>query len=189
MRTQQARIEAYQHMAHTYSDVREYLPWLYQQAADAQCPIAELGVRTGRSTAALLAGAGTRRGVTVWSVDRDMPDVPPSWLADPLWHFARCDSVSIQAQKHLPPALGLLFIDTAHDYATTLAELLTYGHRVIPGGWIACHDTQWDEGDVALPEPTGPVAQALDDYTKALGWTWANLPGTYGMGVIEVPNG
>jgi predicted O-methyltransferase YrrM len=113
--------------------------------------------------------------------------VPLAWHSDPAWSFAQCDSVSSQAQAFLPPSIDLLFIDTSHTYEQTLKELACYGPRMRRGGLIACHDTQWDEGDVSLPAPGGPVAEALDTYCERTGHAWRNRqsgPGFYGLGII-----
>lgn len=175
----------YIHRAGQSSDIADHLPWLLAQASRRKV-IAELGVRGGNSTAALLCGAGRAYG-HLWSVDINPPDVPAGWHQDPIWSFAQCDSVSAQALAFIPNTLDMILIDTSHTYDQTMAELAAYGPRMRRGGLIACHDTQWDEGDISLPKPGGPVTAALDDYTLATGRTWRNRdsrPGLYGMGII-----
>ena len=172
------------------SDISDHLPFLLN-CATARPVIVELGVRTGRSTSALLLGAHWSKG-HVWSVDVNPPDVPLLWHQDPRWSFAQCDSISAQALAFAPPEIDLLFVDTSHDYLTTLAELSAWMPRVKRNGGIALfHDTQWDTGDVSLPEPAGPVAHALTAYCTHIdpALTWYNRhspPGLYGLGVIEL---
>lgn len=181
------RENTYRDKLAAWSDIQDHMPAL-MLAATKHPIIAELGVRAGNSTAALLLGAHWAKG-RVWSVDVNAPDVPQIWHQDPGWRFAQCDSVSAQAQAFLPPLLDLLFIDTSHTYAQTLAELTAYLPRMRDGGVIMCHDTQWDTGDVSLPEPGGPVTQALDDFCARFKLSWRNLrsrPGFYGMGVIDL---
>ena len=169
-----------------WSDIQDHLPFLHTAAINRPA-IAELGVRYGNSTAALLAAAALGEG-HVWSVDIAPAGVPLAWHQDPRWSFAQCDSVSAQAAAFLPATIDLLLIDSSHTYEATLAELRAYARRVRRrSGLIACHDTQWDEGDRHLPAPGGPVTAALDDYCAETGLKWTNRPsgaGGYGLGVI-----
>lgn len=184
------REDTYRERASSPSDIWDQLPFLLK-CATARPRIVELGVRTGRSTSALLLGAHWSKG-HVWSVDRNPPDVPLVWHQDPRWSFAQCESTSAQALAFAPAEIDLLFVDTAHDYATTLAECRAWVPRVRRGGGIALfHDTHWDDGDVALPGPTGPVARALTAYctdeTDGLAWYDRHGgAGSYGLGVIEL---
>ena len=182
------REDLYRQVSGEPSDIRDHLPYLLN-CATARPVIVELGVRTGRSTAALLLGAHWSKG-HVWSVDVNPPDVDPIRLQDPRWSFAQCESTSSQAQVFAPAEIDLLFVDTSHDYGQTVAELAVWVPRVKrDGGIVLLHDTQWDHGDVSLPEPVGPVALALDAYTAQHGLTWYNRdspPGLYGLGVIEL---
>lgn len=182
------RENQYRERASVASDIWDQLPFLLK-CASARPVIVELGVRTGRSTSALLLGAHWSKG-HVWSIDQNPPDVPLLWHQDPRWSFAQCDSTSAQALAFPPAEIGLLFVDTAHDYATTLAELRAWVPRISRDGGIALfHDTHWAEGDAALSEPAGPVARALDAYCAETALTWLNRyggPGTYGLGVIEL---
>ena len=81
----------------------------------------------------------------------------------------------------LPAIADVVFIDTAHTYDHTLAELRAYAPRA---PLVLLHDTQFVNGADA-GTPTGPVARALDDYCAEAGLTWVNRPGSYGMGCIR----
>jgi predicted O-methyltransferase YrrM len=171
------------------SDIADYLLFIYQQAWQAatsrrRAVFAELGVRTGNSTCAFLAALEEASKGELWSVDIADPQVPLGWRGLPWWHLLTANDVSVEASSWLPPELDLLFIDTSHTYEHTLIELALYVPRVRRGGLVLLHDTQWEAPDVALPEPTGPVARALDAYCRETGLAWQNLPGKYGLGII-----
>lgn len=169
----------------TRSDIRGHLEFIHAEAL-GRAVIAELGVRSGNSTCAILAAIGQAGLGELWSVDQDVPWVPRSWYQLPHWHFLQADDISGQARSWVPEQLDMLLIDTSHDQDHTLAELVAYGLRVREGGVILCHDTQWVPGDLELREPTGPVARALDVWCQAGGMAWENRAGSYGMGVIRI---
>lgn len=157
------------------SDISLHLPFLYESAQGGT--VIELGVRSGNSTAAFLAA-----GAEVWSVDTQEPQVPPEWHENPSWHFLLGDDLSPEILAGLPAKAGIVFIDTAHTYEHTLAELRAYAPRA--GLLVLLHDTQWVSG-TDTGTPTGPVAHALDDYCVEAGLSWVNRPGSYGMGCIR----
>jgi len=81
------------------SDIREYLPFLYEQARSRPgCRVLELGTRMGNSTLAFLAGAAPSGG-HVWSVDVDNVAIHPDgmlpWRGVPQWTFTRGNDVSL----------------------------------------------------------------------------------------------
>ena len=174
------------------SDIREYLPLLYEYACKARV-IVELGTRKGNSTLVLLAGAQVSGG-HVWSVDVDPCDRDPEGMGPlagcPLWTFTRGDDLHPAVLAALPQEIDLLFCDTSHFYKETLAECRVYVPRIAPGGTALFHDTKlfpWtaSAGPASAPE-VPPVRQALDDYCAEAGLSWEDLPGEYGMGVIRV---
>lgn len=174
------------------SDIREYLPFLHEQARSRPgCRVLELGTRKGNSTLAFLAGV-KESGGHVWSCDvsdcaRDPEGMAP-WSRVPQWTFVRGDDMDLSVQSLLPVQADVLFIDTSHEYEHTLAELRAYVPRVAPGGVVLMHDThvigwpgyQWDR-DVS------PVWAALDEYCAEAGLAWQDLPGKYGLGTLRVP--
>jgi len=177
-----------------YSDIRGHLDFIYGEALrlcargrGRPVDLAELGVRSGNSTCALLAAIEVAGSGDLWSVDIAEPQVPDTWHGLEYWHFRLADDLSAAARLHIRPRLDLLFIDTSHSQDHTMAELAAYGPRVRPGGLILCHDTQWDEGDTELDAPVGPVARALDDWCTLRHLKWENRPGSFGLGVIRVP--
>jgi cephalosporin hydroxylase len=173
-----------------WSDIQEYLPFLHETARSYPgVRVLELGTRKGNSTLAFLAAAEAAGG-HVWSADisdvtRDPEGMAP-WARCPWWTFTRGDDTDPAVQSLLPARCDVLFIDTSHEYAHTLAELRAYVPRLAAGGVALLHDTHvtgWPgyrrEGN--LP----PVWQALDDYCPETGLSWEDTPGVYGLGVIR----
>ena len=158
------------------SDIALHLPFLYESAQGST--VIELGVRTGNSTAAFLAA-----GAEVWSVDTQMASVPHEWHGNPRWHFLLGNDLSPEILAGLPATADIVFIDTAHTYEHTLAELRAYAPRA--RALVLLHDTQW-AGGIDTGTPTGEVARALDGYCVEAGLSWENRPGSYGLGVIRV---
>ena len=170
----------------SWCDIQGHLGFLYAQA-QGRAVMAELGVRAGNSTCALLAAAETTGHGQLWSVDFAPPQVPAAWMQLPYWHFLQAGDLSEEARLFVPAELDLLLIDTSHDYGHTLEELAAYAPRVRPGSVILCHDTCWLPGDIESRLPIGPVSRALDSWSEQSGLGWDNRPGSYGMGVIEIP--
>ena len=171
------------------SDIREYLPFLYEQARSRPgARMLELGSRKGNSTLAFLAGA-KEAGGRVWSCDvtnvaRDPEGMLP-WARHPLWTFVHGDDMDPAVQAALPPEVDVLFIDTSHEYEHTLAELRAFMPRVAPGGIALFHDTNlYDWPGYPWTGDVPPVQQALNEWCDQAGRSWENLPGHYGLGVI-----
>lgn len=178
-------LDGYVRRAHLPSDIIEYLPLLYGYARLYEgCRVQELGTRDGNSTLAFLAAAEAVGG-HVWSVDinRGCPDNPNGMLPfkhSTYWTFTAGDSADPAIVNCQPPEIDVLFIDTSHDYAQTLAELWAYVPRLTPGGTALLHDTKGSYDDFG-------VRRALDIFCAETGRTWAELPGCQGLGVITLP--
>ncbi len=80
--------------------------------------------------------------------------------------------------------VDILFIDTSHAYAHTLAELQLYAPRVRKGGLVFLHDTEVRVPDSLIGEPEYPVKKAITEYCDANGYGWRNL--TYCNGMAEI---
>ena len=183
--------DAYRDRLSRWSDIQEYLPFLYEQARSRPgCRVLELGSRKGNSTLAFLAAA-QESGGHVWSNDITDVTLDPEgmrpWRAHPRWTFTCGDDMDPAVQGLLPAEVDVLFIDTSHEYEHTLAELRAYMPRLAPGGVALFHDTnimgwpgyQWDRD---IP----PVQAALNEWCEEARLSWQNMPGSYGMGVIRV---
>ncbi len=182
--------DAYLDRLSRWSDIQEYLPLLHEQARSRPgVRVLELGARRGNSTLAFLAGAAESGG-HVWSCDiedvRRYPDGIGPFGRSPQWTFTCGDDLDPAVQARLPAKVDVLFVDTSHEYAATVAECRAYVPRVAPDGVALFHDTnlagwpgyEWD-GDVP------PVRHALNDYCAEAGLSWEELPGRYGLGIIR----
>lgn len=169
-----------------WSDIGGHMPFLRETAASyAEPVIIELGVRSGQSTSAFLAGVQGNGG-HLWSADCDQPQVPAHWRDLPEWHLLVADDAGAQARQWLPAACDILFIDTSHEFRHTVTELFLHVPRVREGGIVLLHDTEWAPGgDEQLAEPGGPVAEALDVYCAGTGREWENRAGSYGLGILR----
>jgi predicted O-methyltransferase YrrM len=170
-----------------WSDIQDHLEFLHDAVASREKPaVIELGVRSGNSTAALLA-ACEETGGWLHSCDIDPPMVPSEWYAGP-WSFMRGDSVSDGVLSWMPAECDVLFVDTSHTFDQTIAELTMYMPRVKPGGVALFHDIQWLPPAISLPEPGGPVKDALDAWCAREGIPWLariSDPGMYGLGILQ----
>jgi predicted O-methyltransferase YrrM len=158
-------------------DIRRHLPMM---KAQARGNVLELGVRGGSSTAAFLAAAEEGRVDRLWSVD--VNDCGGIWAhGHRSWTFIQSDSVDRRRIEHLakhqghrlPGAFDVLFIDTSHTYPQTLMELTTWGPLVKPDGLILLHDAY-----------TQGVQDAVEEWTKTMGFRYSLRVGSWGMFVI-----
>jgi predicted O-methyltransferase YrrM len=186
------------------NDIKDEMPYLLGAAqAYTGCRVLELGVghagrgTSGRSTSAFLAAAA-RVGGHVWSVDIAEVDVPQHWHDCGYWTFRLGDDMDVIPEAEgWPSSYHVLFVDTSHEQARTLAVLRRFVPYVAPGWVVLCHDTKL---------PGRQVAKALDDFcseysgtARELPWRpglftpgdvkWMERGGWCGLGVIEAPNG
>jgi len=165
-----------------WSDIQDCLTRLHEAAARyPRVRVLELGVRSGNSTAAFLAAAERADG-HVWSVDVAPPGVPAEWADSGRWTFILGDDMIIT-----PPAgpFGVLFIDSSHRCAHTLAELRRFVPLIAPGGTVLLHDTALEH--VHGEEASFPVARALDAFCAETGLRWTELGAQYGLGQVTIP--
>lgn len=166
-----------------YSDIRDHLPFLYEQARGKQ--VIELGVRSGNSTAAFLA-AVEKHGGHVWSVDIAWPHVPDTWGDSDLWDFVMGDDLLVDWM--LPSEVDVIFIDTSHTFAQTWQELDLYAAKLRPGGVFLMHDTELERPDASPhDDPPYPVRAAVDQWACVNGWKAEFHAGCHGLGVIHRP--
>lgn len=174
-----------------WSDIQEYMPFLYEQARTRPgVRVLELGARRGNSTLAFLAGAAESGGrvhsCDIDDVRRFADGIGPFGMS-PHWSFTCGDDMDPAVQAALPGQVDVWFLDTSHEYEHTLAELRAYMPRVTPGGVALFHDTRlynWPGYDWRGDVP--PVRQALDEFCAEAGLSWEELPGRYGLGVIRL---
>lgn len=146
--------------------------------------IVELGVRTGNSTCAFLAGLEVHRRGHLWSIDINPADVPAEWRESPFWSFLQADGLGAEALAWGPAEIDVLFLDTdPHSYSQTIAELYAWAPRVRRGGVILVHDT--DDPDHAEP------AMALREYQRIAHKPERELDlrfrrGCHGLGIMRI---
>lgn len=151
------------------NDIEEHIPILQEYCLQLDAKkVLELGVRDGISTKAFLFALDKTDGQLI-SVDRsDCSKVSDS----PRWKFIKSDDMNLQFNE----IIDILFIDTSHKYAHTLAELKKYGDLVRKGGMIFLHDT------VRYPE----VMDAIREYLRThLDIVFNNLENCNGLGILE----
>ncbi len=132
--------------------------------------VVEFGVRGGVSTWALLDGLPPD-GV-LWSVDIVDCVVPQRVSADPRWHFLHGDDMDPQVQDRLPRVADLVFIDTSHEYAHTVAEI-TFALTLHPAR-IIFHDYVME-----------PVRRAVDEFLAKSGWHLVDNELPFGLATVE----
>lgn len=157
-------------------DTHAHLPMFHRLAHGN---VLEIGVFTGVSTAAFLAGL-EERGGHLWSVDIN-PACGYVWRGHPQWSFIWGSSQN-DAERiltHLPLSLDLLYVDGGHSYQEARDDLDIYGRLVVSGGTILVHD-------VLLPEHFPGVRRAFDEYVARRGCSAEIIPGSCGLGVIRV---
>lgn len=181
--------EEYQRRLAEWSDIQDHLQFLYETALGyGPFEAIELGVNTGQSTSAFLAAAELNCG-HLWSCDTRSPRTPAEWYDSRHWSFIPGSSLDPGVLGVMPTDVDIVFIDSSHEFEATLAELHAYVPRVRPGGLVLLHDTQWLPPSTSLPEPGGPVTEAIHAFCVSTGRTWENRhskPGWYGLGVIKI---
>lgn len=171
-------VDEYRRRRDEPSDIWEHLPTLYAHVvAENARVVVELGVRSGNSTAALLAAVELTGG-HLWSVDIDTQ--PAGFDNHPQWTFIQGNDLATADQ--LPATIDVLFIDTSHHYEHTLAELRLYGPR---SRWIVLHDTELEHPDGAPRRPSFPVKKAIECWSLDVGRRWTNRTNCYGLGIIH----
>jgi len=167
-----------------WSDIVDHMPRLRAEVERYTAPqVVELGVRSGNSTCAFLAGVETVGG-HVWSCDVSPPRVPPHWFASPLWTFTQGDDLLLVEQA---PPCDVLFVDTTHAYAQTIGELVAYVPLVRPGGVILCHDTELERPELAPNDEPFPVRRAIEAFCDGFGIDGVEwVEGCNGLAVIRM---
>jgi predicted O-methyltransferase YrrM len=172
-----------------WSDIREYLPFLYETAKQyPEVRVLEFGARKGNSTLAFLAAAEAAGGhvlsVDIEPVADDAEGMRP-WRRHPRWKFIHGDDTQEVVHRQLPRWVDVLFIDTSHEYEHTLYELHQFMPLVTPGGIALFHDTNLYMRTGGKLDEFPQVSRALDEYCGQTGESWENIPGEYGMGIIR----
>lgn len=126
--------------AAAYADMEPHVATLKRLASE-QLAIAELGLRAGVSTWALLDGLPDDGEMWSVEVNPELATVPRRVREDPRWTLIRGDDRDPRTQQQLPP-VGLVLIDTSHEEGHTLTEL--YLADWLDADVIALHDWNLD---------------------------------------------
>jgi len=144
----------------TETDINEHLPVLRELGRGKN--VLELGVRTGCSSIAFLAG----RAKTLTSVDIDWSQLDPqviagAQLADVSWIRCKASSVDVEYFPQTRMHLDLLFIDTLHTADQIREELRIHAPHA---DRIVIHDTvaNWTKGENGQPGIGGPILDLLE---------------------------
>ena len=159
---------AYSHHLENWSDIQAHLPRLYDRAR-GNCM--EIGVRSGVSTAAILAGLEDHGG-HLYSVDIN---ACLAFEGHAQWSFLRADSI-MEADKvkaFIPEKLDLLFVDGDHSLSGALSDLRNYGPRAKR---VLVHD-------IDAPDFPG-VRQAVDEFLQETKRRVTYYNGSFGMAEI-----
>ena len=146
--------------------------------------IIELGVRTGVSSAIWLGAIEQGGGGLLWSVDVENPHGNYVDLIrdHPNWDLHVSDDLEIEPES---PTCDILFIDTSHSYAHTLAELIAYAPHVQPEGIILLHDSNVEHAAVEDEGNPWPVRRAIDSYMEENpGWSVDHTADRYGLALM-----
>jgi cephalosporin hydroxylase len=158
----------YEYHLKNWSDIQDHLPRLYA-AAKGNCM--EIGVRSGCSTSALLAGI-EEHGGHLTSVDIENCSI---FSGHPNWHFIRADSVAdADIKQLLAKEYEVLFVDGDHSYEGALSDLKAFGPKAKR---IFVHDTE-------APDYPG-VRLAVEAFVKQTGRKVKYWPGSFGMAEIQ----
>ena len=160
---------AYEYNLRNWSDIQAHLAKLFD-GAQGEC--LEIGVRSGVSTSAILAGLEERGGF-LHSVDMQNC---PIFEGHPQWQFIQSDSVKCWPEllQVLPGSLDMLFVDGDHTYEGALSDLRHFGVRAKT---IFVHDTD-------APDFPG-VRQAVEQYCDETKRPVIYYGESYGMAEIR----
>ena len=131
----------------------EELELLEEYARKSRGPIANLGCHRGVS-AAVLALASTHRVYSVDTYDWDSaaPGAPTPTnkeIAYSLWaslglerQISQCVGTTDEWAVRLSDVrFGFVFIDADHGQLACMADFVNWSPLIVPGGWVAFHDT------------------------------------------------
>lgn len=174
----------YEQACRTPSDIHEHLPMFVElvDQIDAR-HVLELGTRSGISTIAWLYALDGRGTLT--SVDlSERPDIGDY----DHWTFIQGDDEDPAIVRQVStPTPDIIFLDTSHHWQHTRRELATYRWVVRPGGLIVCHDTEVARPEHApIGDPAFPVRKAIEEFCEVNGFTWVNVTGCNGLGIVKV---
>jgi hypothetical protein len=162
-------------MVNTPCDIHGHMERLRELAAGKR--VLELGVNTGMSTIAFMAGEPT----LLDSVDIAEPRVRPE-LLETSWEYEVANDLDIVGTLDTGE-YDVIFIDTDHTMRQTVEELKAYEPKVAPGGCLVLHDSE-SSPEVALAiahflyvlDERGRTPTKIEKYSHSEGLTILWLP-------------
>lgn len=150
------------------SDINQHLDFLEEECWKySQCKVLELGVRGGQSTRAFIRGVKKVDG-SLLSIDIDNCRAA---CDDPDWKFIQTDDIDYKTDE----IYDIIFIDTSHQYAHTIAELHKFSNNLAIKGEFLMHDTMTEE-----------VANAIRKFMELnTGWKFTNREFNNGLGTLK----
>jgi Methyltransferase domain len=168
-------------------DMKDFAAWM---ASNARGNIVEIGVRDGASTSAFLSGVEMYGG-HLYSID--VQDCSHLFKGHPQWSFLRANSTNFAAVcRFIPYEIDVLLIDGDHSRAGVLNDI-EYLRQLRPGGIALFHDIAPESRPSGCDDMSWPgddVKSVYDQLCRELGeqgWMHEELPGRYGMGVLQKP--
>lgn len=160
----------YEYHLRNWSDIQDHLPRLFE-AAKGNC--LEIGVRSGVSTSALLAGV-EEHGGHLTSID--VNDCSGVFAGHPQWKFYQNDTIKdvvfLDVMCRKP---DVLFVDGDHTYEGALSDLFNFGSEA---KLIFVHDTD-------CPNTYPGVRQAVEKFCEETKRKFIYHHGSYGMAEIK----
>lgn len=154
-------------------DMAPHIAALIEYARTAES-IVELGIRGGVSTWAMLKGLPPDGRIIGVDNDPDVLEMLPPWVRDdPRLELLIADDLTIEFPNRY---VGLVMIDSGHEYEQTLAEL-ELADRLTENR-VVLHDYLYAE--------TPGVRQAVDEFTSGLRWVIETVhPSQWGLAVLR----
>lgn len=168
----------YEQRLRSHSDISEHMPRL-KAFVERLKPrhIIELGVSTGNSTLAFLAGFGAED----YPCRLDSVDISPvhgelgDWVGKiPAWRFHQANDLPYYWE--LPSVANIIFIDTEHNYSQTIREINEYAPHLRRTGVMLFHDTDTRLGFT--------VNKAMLEFSSKYDWVCYFWPNNNGLGVM-----
>jgi cephalosporin hydroxylase len=161
------------------SDIHDHLQFIYDTSHGM---VLELGIRSGVSTSALLAGIETdgEEGSLVVSVDTNKRCYEV-FRGHPQWLFINCASTDFHEietailETGHPVVFNLILIDTLHSLEQVSQELKTWAPFLKAEGKILVHDV--------ITYASG-AGKACEQFAKFEKWKYQVREGSNGLGIL-----
>jgi len=145
------------------SDLGPNVYRLFEKAAKVENGLfVDLGVREGVSSEIFLLTSN--QGNKVLGVDVDWGFVNPNVVAHPNYTMRAADSVTVG--KYFNHSVNGLFVDTFHIKEQVLCELYFWFEKIVEGGFVAFHDSNWPPGkcDIYGGKRWGRVEEGIKQF-------------------------